>query len=237
MASRLQSPPRSSLPPPPPPSPHAPQPDFSRRAPAPGLATAALVCGITGLVLFFVVVPSIVALVLGLIAWNRARATPAPGDGRGRALAGWILGMIGVLGFVAFVIGAVATNGFEADTISIYDVRPGQCIDFADDSDIVADVPRRDCDEPHDGEVFLVSSVGDADEFPGISELDRRAEAACIGDAFEQYVGTAYDDSALTVTYVTPSEDSWAAGDRDVVCVATLPDSDKLTATVEGSNQ
>jgi hypothetical protein len=203
----------------------------------PGLATAALVCGLTGLVVFFLVVPSIVAVVLGLIAWNRARRAPSPGDGRGRALAGWILGLIGVLGFVAFVIGAVATNGFEAGTISIYDVHPGQCIDFADDSDNVRDVPRRDCDEPHDGEVFLVSSVGDPDEFPGVSELDRRAEAVCIGDAFEQYVGTAYDDSELNVTYVTPSEDSWAAGDRDVVCVATLPDGDKLTATVEGSNQ
>lgn len=209
--------------PPPPPSPYLPQPDARSTAPAPGLATAALVCGITGLVLFFFVVPSIVAVVLGLIAWNRARRAPSPGDGRGRALAGWILGVIGIVGFVAFVIGAIATDGFDEDTISIYDVHPGQCIDFADDSDVAGDVPRRDCDEPHDGEVFLVGSVGSADDFPGTSELERRAEAVCIGDAFEQYVGTAYDDSALDVTYVTPSEDSWAAGDRDVVCVATLP--------------
>jgi hypothetical protein len=223
--------------PPPPPSPYAPQPDHRRPAPAPGLATAALVCGLTGLVLFFLVAPSIVALVLGLIAWNRARRAPSPGDGRGRALAGWVLGLIGVAGFVAFVIGAIATNGFEEDTISIYDVHRGQCIDFADDSDIIGDVPRRDCDEPHDGEVFLVSSVDDAEEFPGMSELERRAEAVCTGDAFEQYVGRAYDDSALNVTYVTPSEDSWAAGDRDIVCVATLPAGDQLTATVEDSNQ
>jgi hypothetical protein len=212
-------------------------PDVPRGRPAPGLATAALVCGIAGLVLFFFVVPSIVALVLGLVAWTKARHAPGPGDGRGRALAGWIMGLIGVLGFLAFAIAAVATDGFDDGTVSIFELHRGQCVDFTDDdSELITELPARDCDEPHDAEVFLVRSMAPSgDEFPGRSDLDARAEELCSGDAFEEYVGLAYDDSELSVTYVTPSEDSWRMGDRDVVCLATGADGGKLDATVEGS--
>ena len=75
------------------------------------MATAALVCGLAGLVLFIFVAPSVVALVLGLIAARRARARPHPGDGRGRAIAGWILGIVGILGFLAVVITAIVADG------------------------------------------------------------------------------------------------------------------------------
>jgi hypothetical protein len=138
------------------------------------MATASLVCGIVGLVTVFIVVPSIVALVLGLIAWSRARASPGPGDGRGQALAGWILGLIGVAGFIAFVVGAIITDGYEDDSTSIDDVRVGQCVDIDRDGGELADVASRDCDEPHDAEVFVVRHIDGLDAFPGASSPDRR---------------------------------------------------------------
>jgi hypothetical protein len=195
------------------------------------------VCGIAGLVLFWVGVPSIVALVLGLVAWTKARHAPSPGDGRGRALAGWIMGLIGVVGFVALIVAAVATDGLDDGTVSIFELHRGQCVDLDDgDSDLITGLPARDCDEPHDGEVFLIRPMTvSGDEFPGRSALDKKAEEVCSGDAFEEYVGLAYDESELSITYVTPSEDSWTMGDRDVVCVATSSDGSKLTDTVEAS--
>ena len=77
-----------------PPSPFAPtharDPSVSARSPrgSTGLATAALVCGIVGLFVFFLLVVSVVALVLGLVAASRAKQAPGPSSWLGRARAG-----------------------------------------------------------------------------------------------------------------------------------------------------
>jgi hypothetical protein len=72
------------------------------------MATAALVCGIVGLMLCWAFIPSAVALVLGLVAASRAKQTSDPRAGLGRARAGWIMGAIGVALFVLFIIGVIA---------------------------------------------------------------------------------------------------------------------------------
>jgi hypothetical protein len=74
------------------------------------MATAALVCGIAGLVLCAFVVPSIVALVLGLVAASRAKRSLDPRAGLGRARAGWIMGAVGVALFVILIVIAIATG-------------------------------------------------------------------------------------------------------------------------------
>jgi hypothetical protein len=231
-----------SLPPPRPPSPAPPPPPSPwtlptgthRPQPAPGLATAALVCGIVGLLLFFVVAPSIVALVLGLVAWQRARAAPGPGDARGRALAGWILGLIGVVGFVAILISAIATGDLDDDdSLGVGDLRAGQCIDVPEDERIAA-VPERDCDEPHDAEVYLVRRL-DGTGYPGEETVRQQARAICAGAAFEEYFGVSFADSALDATYLWPTEDNWRAGDHEVVCAAVRGDGRPLTTSMAGA--
>ena len=101
--------------------PHPPASAVVPRA-SPGLATAALVCGIVGLLMFFMVVVSIVALVLGLVAASHAKRAPGPGSGLGRARAGWIMGAVGVAGFAALMVGAALTGGFETDDVSVHDL-------------------------------------------------------------------------------------------------------------------
>ena len=98
------------------------------------MAVAALVCGIAGLLLFFLAVPSIVALVLGLVAASKGkRSGGGPGAGLGMARAGWILGAIGVALF-ALIVTLAATGVIEDD--------------------------GRGTTSPEDGAVYL---VGDAD--------------------------------------------------------------------------
>jgi len=208
-------------------------PGAHRPAPSPGLATAALVCGIAGLLLFFIVVPSVVALVLGLIAWQRARAAPGPGDARGRALAGWILGLIGVLGFVAILVSAFATGDFDDDTLGVDELRAGQCIDVPS-GDEISTVPERDCDEPHDAEVYLVRRL-EGSNYPGDEAVQRRADEVCSGTAFEEYFGVSSTRSALAVQYLWPGEENWHAGDHDVVCAAVRGDGRQLTSSMAGA--
>ena len=220
-------------PPPPPPSPWVLPPGTNQRRPSPGLATAALVCGIAGLMLFFFLAPSIVALVLGLVAWQRARAAPGPGDGRGRALAGWILGLIGVLGFVAVLIGAIVAGDLDGDSVGVDDLHIGQCIDVPD-GERIDSVTERDCDEPHDAEIYEVRRL-EGSSYPGDDAVRGRAEGICVGAAFEGYFGVAYADSSLEAHYLWPTEDVWDAGDHDVVCAAVRSDGGRLATSMAGA--
>ncbi len=85
---------RSSIPPPPP----LPPPPIVYHVvqPANGLATASLVLGILGIVLFWFLgfIMSILAIVFGGIGLGRAKAG-APG--KGSAMAGLILGIVGLV--------------------------------------------------------------------------------------------------------------------------------------------
>ena len=74
-----------------------------------GQAIGALVAGILGVPLCFCFIPSIVAIVLGILAMNETKRTGQ--DGHGMALAGLILGGISVaLGAIFMVIGAVTPD-------------------------------------------------------------------------------------------------------------------------------
>ena len=91
---------------------YGPPPGYGYGQPPPGVRTnglsiAALVCGLTQFLLwFFLLVPGFIAAVLALgfglggLAQIRARAE----GGRGMAIAGIVLGALGVLGGIAWAI-------------------------------------------------------------------------------------------------------------------------------------
>jgi hypothetical protein len=77
-----------------------------------------------------------------------------------------------------------------------------------------------DCAAPHQGEVFHrfdVAAPADGG-FPGDEEASRLADEGCTA-AFAAYVGMPLQDSRLGFVYVYPSADTWAAGDRTVMCI------------------
>jgi hypothetical protein len=49
-------------------------------------------------------------------------------------------------------------------------------------------------------------------------------------------VGMSYDQSALEVTWLEPTEESWEAGDRELVCLITDP-AGQTTGSLEGANR
>ena len=207
------------------------------------MATAALVCGIVGAVLFIFLVPSVVALVLGLIAASRARRHPHPGDGRGRAVAGWILGIVGIVAFVSVVIVAIVVEDedsggiVEGDDVSVYELEPGDCLNLPTEGEApIEELPRRDCDEPHDAEVYAIDDLTtDAENYPGLDVVAADTERICRGDAFERYVGTDVESSRYGYYYLFPSDDSWEQGDREYVCMVISLDGSSLTGSAEGS--
>jgi hypothetical protein len=140
---------------------------------------------------------------------------------------------------VAVVVGACGVVDAVDDMVdeSVFDMQPGLCFDDeATETDEVATVPDRDCDEPHDNEVFAVVDLGGG-EYPGQDELFAQADEICSGAAFDDYVGIAYLDSELEVSSYVPTAEGWDDGDYEVVCYLFNLDLSKLDATMEGAQR
>lgn len=118
---------------------------------------------------------------------------------------------------------------------NVFDLDVGDCFD--DDGSgaggALTDVPVVDCDQPHDNEVFHTFEV-EAQEFPGEDALVTRAEEECI-PAFAEYVGAEHATTDLEVFPITPTEDGWDAGDREVMCALYDLDRDELVGSMRGA--
>ncbi len=174
------------------------------------------------------------AFALGILRRSRER-------GRGLAIAGVVLGSILTVVMGAAVVAgtwwltAVATTPDtpaptpsaisapgDGATPTAFEPEVGQC--FAQrgrgeigDANLVA------CSVPHSYELFAqFAAADDADPYPGDEGVARDAEAGCR-EAFDGFVGLAYDRSALDYVYLSPTGKTWAAGDRRVSCFVIDP--------------
>ncbi|MFM7271541.1 MAG: septum formation family protein [Actinomycetes bacterium] len=108
------------------------------------------------------------------------------------------------------------------------DVSAGECFDQP-----AGVVP---CSTPHDGEVVFVGAYPGASgtPYPGEAQFQVWVLAQCI-PAFATYVGTPYEESPLALAWYDPSPETWAVGDRQVICLVGNPDGSHLTGSVQGS--
>ncbi|MEU2772690.1 DUF4190 domain-containing protein [Streptomyces sp. NPDC007162] len=187
------------------------------QAPVNGLAIASLVLGL------LCCLPG-VGLVLGLVALAQIRGRGE--RGRAMAVTGSVFSGIGLALLVLMLATGGAADFWEgfkegASDRSSLSLSTGDCFDTPDhalDDDLITDVTPVACDEGHDGEVFATYRLkGTA--YPGDDAIGDSADDRCYGleDTYVLDVWAVPDEVA--VYYFTPSEDSWAAGDRDVVCV------------------
>lgn len=126
----------------------------------------------------------------------------------------------------------------ESESVSVFDLEEGMCIVSLGGTDgTVEQLDVVDCDASHEAEVFSVFELegGDDDDFPGTAGVESDASSGCE-ERFEDYVGISFQESRLQATFLAPTEDTWAGGDREVVCVAFLDDGD-LDESIEGSGE
>jgi hypothetical protein len=222
-------PPSDGFPPTPsggfPPSP-AGGPGFSAAEEKPsGLALAAMILGIVGLFLFFIFLPSLIAFILGLVAASQLKKSGTT-TRLGMARAGWIMGAIGMVAFVAVVVVAVVFN----DEKAALDLEVGECVKLenlgSSDVEEIGTIPVVDCDETHNGEVFGVKELnpdGDRDYPESDEALAREAFVACQAD-FEAYVGERLAESDFGIYPIFPNEDSWDEAEGKTICIAVRND-------------
>ena len=95
-------------------------------------------------------------------------------------------------------------------------------------------MPIVECTEPHDSEAFDTGNVPDG-EFPGEDAITDAAEQLC-GPSFISFVGLDYSESLYDYSFYFPTEESWASGDRAVLCVAFADDGAKITGSLKDIN-
>ena len=110
-------------------------------------------------------------------------------------------------------------------------LQVGDCLDDASATGEVQTVPTVPCDEPHDSEIYSSHQLGQS-AYPGEEVVVDKAEALCL-PAFEQFVGEPYLESRFDFSFYYPTDESWANGDREVLCVIYDPEG-PITGSLEG---
>jgi hypothetical protein len=189
-------------------------------APTSRLAIAAFVLGLVGLIL-----PAVICAVIALGRIKERRL-----KGRGLAIAGLSLSGIWAVVIAALVIAAVTDTGPERDergqirherSVSVFDIRPGDCLEDVDQTDEAFRVDALPCDRRHGAEVFASFQVGQ-DEWPGVEAIAAEAEERC-NELLRSRSPRAFRDPRVELFFFHPTETSWERqDDREVLCVVTL---------------
>lgn len=120
----------------------------------------------------------------------------------------------------------------EEGELGVFAIQVGDC--FSDDSDTeIESVDGQSCDADHLYEVYHAFDVV-ADEYPGEAEILSQAETGCLG-TFSGFVGIAYEESQLDISYLYPTVDSWNLGDdREVLCMVVNVDGSPRSGSAQG---
>jgi hypothetical protein len=140
-----------------------------------------------------------------------------------------IIGVVVLIGFLSAAPRGGDGSLTGSGTVNVDDLREGDCFNTGDETEI-SDVDGVPCDEPHGYEVYAIVQH-EADAFPTDAEMDQVFTSRCEGP-FESYVGAPYATSAIYASMITPSEESWADGDRNFICVLYDPDDEALTESL-----
>lgn len=116
----------------------------------------------------------------------------------------------------------------------VFTLAVGDCLVEDTQDGEVQSVPVVPCDQPHASEIFY-SYIIDADTLPSSTEMEAIVDEQCIAN-FESFVGLPYTDSVLQVTWLEPTQESWDAGDRELLCMVVDPAGD-VTGSLEGANR
>jgi hypothetical protein len=193
----------------------------------------------------------VLALVLGGIGMAKSREASV--SGRGLAITGVVTGLIGLIAACIWV--AVYFVGPRVDRGNLEQVirrevqgiprlgptRPINALEIGDcfntlPSSIVDEVFVVPCAQLHEREVYAIleSPAGPDVPYPGLNAMRMAALGQCRADPFSDYTGSAYSLlSPLEVFAFYPTQNSWAAGDRSVICTLSGP-AERTTGSLRG---
>ena len=146
-----------------------------------------------------------------------------------------------MLAAVAKLAATIALAGALAActaTVNTADLKVGDCFNYANTTDANGDpvnLPSPvECEKPHTDEVFSVVDYPNASTFPGYEQIGAFQQTHCQAD-FTAYVGVSWDKSSYTISYESPTEENWAAGDHAIHCLIEEAIGGQMTGSARGS--
>ncbi len=113
---------------------------------------------------------------------------------------------------------ASGTPTAENSNADVFSIKVGDCLNDVTTTGTVTTAPIVPCSEPHNSEVYKsITMPNGTGGFPGDDAVKAQAEQGCA-DAFPGFIGISYNDSSLSISYYFPTSDSWANGDREILC-------------------
>ena len=138
---------------------------------------------------------------------------------------------LGAAAIMGLALSACSSMPFNNRTQST-ELTVGQCLLVPLNSQVNS-VATTECTEAHTGEVYSVTTLKN-DTMPSRDEMDELVHNTCY-ETFEAYVGTSPEETTLDYTAMSPTKQTWAKGDREIVCIAVRTDDEQLTASVRDS--
>ena len=153
-----------------------------------------------------------------------------------RGSLGWPIKVATMLGTT--VLAVALYLGIAVAIAPVPTLTAGTCLNGVQDgTELTIDTTNPvDCAVAHDNEVIATLPYVGEGAYPGQPALNAYAQTPCT-DAFAVYVGISFDASTLDMFLITPTDVSWAKGDRQIGCVVAAPAGGKLTGSVKGTAQ
>ena len=102
----------------------------------------------------------------------------------------------------------------------------------------VGEVTVVDCAKTHTYEVVAQTTFGeDVKGLPNEDSIKSLGEGFCQGEDFTAYVGVEAGKSSYQIEYLSPSEDTWAKGDRKISCVVSQGNKSEVKGSAKGSKK
>jgi len=195
-----------------------------------GWAIASFVLGLIG--------GFLLSAIFGFIALSRIKRLGQ--RGRGLAIAGIVLSVLWLIGFIA--IGVIGSSGqanrsansgkiTHSGQLSVFSLAVGDCFNNPAGASTVTTVTAIPCSQPHNAQIYAKFNLSGSDlSYPGTSTVTSLAAKGC--NARTDSVNKSAAPSSMTIRLLFPEQDAWLNGRRTVSCMIVNPTADITSSLV-----
>jgi len=140
---------------------------------------------------------------------------------------------VALAGCSAIPLTVVDNDPADGVDSGIFMIAVGDCLNDGGAEGEISSVPKIDCSEPHDSEVYA-SVIMDDGVFPGQDAVFAQADRDCEAE-FDAFVGINYSESVFGYSYYYPTRESWVNGDREIICLIFDPAGKITTGSLAGA--
>jgi hypothetical protein len=134
-----------------------------------------------------------VGVVLGFVGLKRTKGGQR--KGRGLAVTGLILGLVGLLAWVGMGIAAIAGVAWFQSIVEVDEAEVGLCVDLDDDDSNAVLMYEKECTEDHDGEIVGVVEVNS----DNLEQIEAEMTAYCVTTVLTEAEITKITEAGLDV--------------------------------------